>query len=652
MPSPRPSSPSVSLLSQSHVSRVSDTHDPDIELEHEPSTVPGAVLRPTEDQINDNAENYRSSSPLPPPPPSPNLWKRLRKWGWLWECLCWVLVIGALATMVTVLATAQNQPMTAWRDRHFNVSINAIVAVLSALLKGTSMFIVAEAIGQTKWRWFEKGRMLRDFERIDSASRGPWGSAKMLSWIRGPKLALFGAFISVVALAVDPFTQNIIATRSCQTLSTNQIALIPTADAYNTIAGIQIGMEPGQFTLWGKFRYGLDAAMKASVYSGLYGSATTVINASTIHAYCPGINCTFPRYTTLGVCHKCADISSSIKTICDRSLPSAEENISHPPCNWSLPTGQLLQSYADDNTYYKLMNNILADFSMDFITANSTLSTLILPNVPGTFTNVTILANATSNPNCTIDDDCDDSVGVVTMDFRTIAAECSLFPCARTYTASVVNGSVVEAEVKRSFAESDWADRTSEASYPVDVEINPHENCTGRDRGPCTYSAGTQFVMAAGNFFWHFWNGTIDRVLGGISDSMTAAIRLTGRVLDYNSGYGGGQGPVTGQVLLADTCISVRWGWIALPAAVTLLSLLLLILTLVLGGATGDQLAWKSSSLPVLFHGLSTAGLASKGELLTATEMEKEANGLRVKLTDKRNGTLRLEPWQSVDDDP
>jgi hypothetical protein len=131
---------------------------------------------------------------------------------------------------------------------------------------------------------------------------------------------------------------------------------------------------------------------------------------------------------------------------------------------------------------------------------------------------------------------------------------------------------------------------------------------------------------------------------------MSAAIRLTGYVSSLSSSVVGGQGPVTGQVFLADTCIGVRWGWTALPTAVTLLSLLLLILILLLGRATGDRPAWKSSSLPVLFHGLSTAGFASQRELLTATEMEKEANGLKVKLMDSNGGILRLEPLQSVDD--
>ena len=499
---------------------------------------------------------------------------------------------------------------------------------------------------------------------------------------------MFGAFITVVALAVEPFTQNLVAARSCQIPSSSQPALIPYANYYYTYDGQQITNATTDFMLWGNQRYGLEPAMKASVYSGLYGSATTVINASTIRAYCPGINCTYPRYTTLGICHACADISSFIKSDCDPTPPL--ESVTHvfqPRCNWSLPNGQSLQIYPDINDYLNAYGALQVG-SMDFIVANSTLSTLKLPNIPGTFTNVSILANASSNPNCTIGSSC--GVGpdgiIPTMDFNPIAAECSLFPCARTYTASVVNGSVVEVEVKRTLGQGRWMFDIGDPPYPVDVVIDPNENCTvkfGRavNQEPCNFTARTQFIMAAGNFFWHFWNGTvsgrtfdeaapsndalgvlyndaftnftqIDRVLGTISDSMTAAIRQTGQVFGLGSDVNSGQGYVTGQVFLADTCIGVRWNWIALPAIVVLLTLLLLVLTLVHGRATGDRSAWKTSSLPVLFHGLSTDGLASNGQLLAAIEMNREAKRLKVRLIEKSDGTWCLEQWQTLDDDP
>jgi hypothetical protein len=144
MPPPRPSSLSICSLSQSDVSRISDTHDMEIECEHDLSTVTRAILLPTDDQTADTTEKRESISPVRPPPSNTSLWKRLYKGGWLWECLCWILVLGALVAMVAVLATAENLSMTIWRDQHYDISINAVIAVLSTLLKGASMLIVAE----------------------------------------------------------------------------------------------------------------------------------------------------------------------------------------------------------------------------------------------------------------------------------------------------------------------------------------------------------------------------------------------------------------------------------------------------------------------------------------------------------------------------
>ena len=73
-------------------------------------------------------------------------WQRimLAGWDWILECIYLVLAIGALAAMVSVVATARDEPIGPWRDSHLNVSINTVVAILSAILTGTCTFIVGE----------------------------------------------------------------------------------------------------------------------------------------------------------------------------------------------------------------------------------------------------------------------------------------------------------------------------------------------------------------------------------------------------------------------------------------------------------------------------------------------------------------------------
>lgn len=100
--------------------------------------------------------------------------------GWeTWELELWALVGSLLSftVMVAVLAIFDGRPIFDWK----NVTLNAIISVLSVTMKAGLTFAIAESIGQWKWMLFSRGeRPLMDFERIDMASRGPWGSLRVL----------------------------------------------------------------------------------------------------------------------------------------------------------------------------------------------------------------------------------------------------------------------------------------------------------------------------------------------------------------------------------------------------------------------------------------------------------------------------------------
>lgn len=64
--------------------------------------------------------------------------------AWIWECGAIVLVLAMLGTMIGILFAAQGQSAAAWRRQHYNVSVNAVVAVLTGLVKGGCMFVVAQ----------------------------------------------------------------------------------------------------------------------------------------------------------------------------------------------------------------------------------------------------------------------------------------------------------------------------------------------------------------------------------------------------------------------------------------------------------------------------------------------------------------------------
>jgi hypothetical protein len=83
-----------------------------------------------------------------------------------------------------------------------------------------------------KWQWFCRPRKLLYFNILAEASRGPWGSADLLWKTRRPSVVGLGALITIFAIGVDPFLQQIISypTKSVETGS----ASLARAQMYDT----------------------------------------------------------------------------------------------------------------------------------------------------------------------------------------------------------------------------------------------------------------------------------------------------------------------------------------------------------------------------------------------------------------------------------
>ena len=82
-----------------------------------------------------------------------------------------------MAILIILLAVYDGHEIFDWHG----VTLNAIVSLLSTASKAALLFALAESVGQWKWILFSsRSRPLLDLERIDSASRGPWGSLQLL----------------------------------------------------------------------------------------------------------------------------------------------------------------------------------------------------------------------------------------------------------------------------------------------------------------------------------------------------------------------------------------------------------------------------------------------------------------------------------------
>lgn len=104
---------------------------------------------------------------------------------WLSELFSWLVSAVCIGTIGVVLLRVNGQPTGSQPIDSATLTPNSIISVLSGVAKAALLLPTAEAVGQLKWSWFfRNSRKLHDFETFDMASRGPWGSIRLLSKIK------------------------------------------------------------------------------------------------------------------------------------------------------------------------------------------------------------------------------------------------------------------------------------------------------------------------------------------------------------------------------------------------------------------------------------------------------------------------------------
>ncbi|KAF2011396.1 hypothetical protein BU24DRAFT_280276 [Aaosphaeria arxii CBS 175.79] len=239
---------------------------------------------------------------------SRNVFKR-----WLLETISWAISALCMAGIVIVLFRLQNRNSDEWPLGNYGITLNTYVAILSRIASAALLLPVSEALGQLKWSWFFQGesKKMWDFEIFDNASRGPWGSFQLLLRTKGRKLAALGACIVLLALALDPFFQQV----------------VDFPDRYikagNGILTKTRLFEPKFQEIWvdGALSSGLDDLFVRTTYPYFYGNGSVPIPFGNsvrpdIPVSCPTSNCTWEPYETLGMCSACENVSDLLTFEC------------------------------------------------------------------------------------------------------------------------------------------------------------------------------------------------------------------------------------------------------------------------------------------------------------------------------------------------
>ena len=446
-----------------------------------------------------------------------------------------------------------------------------------------------------------------------------------------------GALITVLALAINPFTQQV---------ATYQLERVPSSQ---------------NSTLPVRFSYPNDIvpSFKAAVYNGLFGSGHNAVAP-----YCPSGNCTWAPYQTLAVCSQCVNVAGLIEyTRSDHQVQSCNLNVEDSSCSWSLPNG------------------LAPNDSSVVLNTSGTLPPMMLENVGQSLVNFSMLGyDKLNNP---------------------VATECSLYWCVNTYTAIVndsvfterLSGSWYNATSTLPLANIPSQDNLynsmdtgfgvlelynitpptggGKAQPNVNLSIDEMEfdsleivwledylvsNTLGLSAwlapllsGNVTENVGRSTDVM--DLFYEGYAGTsaflflistvtisvVQDTFDQLAQSLTTWIRTS-----QNSSLDLGMGKAVGVTWKNETVVNVRWAWLALPCV--LLAGTTIFLGFIIMGATKKQSGiWKSSSLALLFHGLEEGSGEVSEDLGHVVGMEATAEKTWVRLVDQGHGARLVE---------
>lgn len=496
-------------------------------------------------------------------------------------------------------------------------------------------------------------------------------------------IASVGAILIVVALAVDPVSQLLIRYHNCSIKlpAARSQASIPRRNTFSEM-GLHIGA--GLSTLTFEFQTAINA--------GLFNPVSVDISFA-----CPTGNCTFDLYHTMAYCSKCTDLSSSLSTSWglirteDETIQNGSSfyDVSYPVygSTTSLPDGFLTTAEEEGLVEYLKFNATDRDYGITMIAAN--------------------LTNLQQFGNCTTA-----AENKTWSCHGSGAAGCTLYPCIRSYTATVNESKLQETLVSTS-AEFGFDDSKIPSSNSVNVAcltpetrqdlINVGYSITDTTEWIAYYGSGVlgnttavpsvfnasvpnitvpaecQYLiyeptrMSLDYYMASFLNGSVtvnpDRnydyntngpvqinrfcnlgrmsidsvsaIFSNISDSMTAYIRQSNSSDGHTLLNDDQAAPAPGHVWQTETCIEVRWGYLAFPIALVLLTMIFLVAVIMETSHHQEADAWKSSALALLFHGLDprTRDLQGAG-MESMKEMETAAKGMRVRLRRGEGGLV------------
>jgi len=565
-----------------------------------------------------------------------------------------------MCLIIVVLAVMNNRALDQWT---LPIQPNSLIAVFTTIGKTGLLLAVTECISQLKWLYFEHPHELAHLQLFDDASRGPWGATAFLWATRGRAiLATLGAVITIAALAIEPFAQQIleIGTRTVSQPSNEasmEYARSWQSNAFHSTGRGECmssntldGSVPGQhahsepslaFLLYACLPI-LTQDLAESVID--FSPATLILQTGILNGMtgavanvpfrCPTSECRWPQLTSLALCGKCSNITDSARVNCTR-IPGfyAAQCVYTPSDDFFDPINMTRANAGDtyiSSTLFQTTANAAPEIDrprVGFMAASSIGEAIMKGDItdPGrvdvttcewywcmqTYRNVTA-TNGNIHVNRT------DSVPLKLTD---------------TYSN---NGSRWHGYVPESDPEGQDPDHTpgrfnitNDASSSLFVFLR--ESFTLR-LDPQTRWGETNITAATASYVA---SNSLEHITLDIAETVTNLIRSYDNI-NASTTYG--------TIARSETYVVVRWGWLSLPLLMTLLANLLLVLSIIYSASRPEL--FKSSILAVIFHGLRGW---QRDQLQirrpeTASALEDTARQMKTELRRDSNGHVAFEP--------
>ncbi|KAF7185907.1 hypothetical protein HII31_12780, partial [Pseudocercospora fuligena] len=626
-------------------------------------------------QGHSETSSKMSSESLRPKPDMKDEPHERRIFIWWPESLPMLGSAAFLVAIAAVLLAFHGKPLETW-NMPWQIRPNTLVSILMTLCRLTMLVVVAECLSQLKWVYFQqRPHPLTHFQVFDDASLS-------LHWTA--IAASLGALITIMALAMEPFTQQVLSYVPQNVTENNAVLWQATAYDHGTLQTVMNSDEPFLGPAYGQDG---TSVMTGAILASL-SNATGSMNFE-----CKTGNCTWTEFSSLGVCSSCTNVSSQLERNCTlEETRSGIRPLYTKRCMYTTPFGS------------KLGVNYVADYiAVSMHSGTFTIWNSTSPN----FGNLTYDANTVTNlpslaklssiklPQDWFEKNCSRFYTTPTCEPPTPEAyDCELSWCVKTYAAnSVINGTLHDTPTRETPIElpfepsRDYPKTSNQTAYENNTVTSANETQTWsvsgigvgiiygkpalrlaafpKGRTPAgidmcvSYNDKTNYPDATwinyadsqhiqqsletlfnqelenqdtsslGQVLYSVYGGNFSKIMSAVATGMTNAVR---------------QGPngtiAHGDVVSEITVIKVNWPWLTYPAALVLLTILFFVATIAFS-SENSQIVWKSSSLAILFHGLGgwSEDALDVGKLST---MDKAASQMAASLRHTEDGALKL----------